>query len=382
MLQVLHDPETFSSAAALPPMWDLNAPEITVAFATVWPRVTMLIEADGPRHRAVRGVYMRALTARRVRAQKEHMRDLANRLVSRMLAGAEQNEGRLDLGRFADEFVAGIVNAIIGFTGDAEPHIRAWTDALVALWMPTVSTGVKLAAVETLRTFRPYMTELIAQRRAYPDRYQDLIADLTNSRDPAVSDDEILANVLASRIAGLDTTRDTITSTVRLMLDTGWWQHAAAAHRRDSARIINRCRDEALRRYTPHRGLCRVTTREATVGGVVLPAGAVVLISFGAANLDPTVFDDPLTVNINRPNNDQHLAFGSGAHVCGGKGLALAEISTALETLINRLPNMTLGHDDPTYRPSLHFYGLARLDVRITGTGATTQPAQPAPVVE
>jgi cytochrome P450 len=209
-----------------------------------------------------------------------------------------------------------------------------------------VSTGRKLAAVETLRTYRPYMTELIAQRRAYPHRYQDLIADLTNSRDPALSDDEILANVLASRIAGLDTTRDTITSTVRLMLDTGWWQHAATAHRRDSARIINRCRDEALRRYTPHRGLCRVTTREATVGGVVLPAGAVVLISFGAANLDPTVFDDPLTVNINRPNNDQHLAFGSGAHVCGGKGLALAEISTALETLISRVPNLTLGHDD------------------------------------
>ena len=226
VLRVLHDPETFSSAAALPPMWDLSAPEITVAFATVWPRVTMLIEADGPRHRAVREVYMRALTARRVRAQKEHMRDLANRLVTRMLAGAEQ-DGRLDLGRFADDFVAGIVNAIIGFWDDAEQHIRAWTDALVALWMPTVSTGLKLAAVETLRTFRPYMTELIARRRAYPDRYQDLIADLTNSRDPALSDDEILANVLASRIAGLDTTRDTITSTVRLMLDTGWWQHAA-----------------------------------------------------------------------------------------------------------------------------------------------------------
>jgi cytochrome P450 len=99
---------------------------------------------------------------------------------------------------------------------------------------------------------------------------------------------------------------------------------SAQAHRRDGARIINRCRDEALRRYTPHRGLCRVTTREAEVGGVVLPAGAVVLVSFGAANLDPTVFDDPLTVDIDRPNIDHHLAFGSGVHACGGKGLALA----------------------------------------------------------
>jgi cytochrome P450 len=303
------------------------------------------------------------------------MRDLANALVTRRLAAPEHG-GRPDLRWFADEFVAAIVNAIIGLPQSDDRRIREWTGALVTLWMPTVSTATKLEAVATLVTSRPYLAELIAQRRAHPESYQDLIADLATSRDPALSDDEILANVLASRIAGLDTTRDTITSTVRLMLDTGWWLHAAQAHRRDSARIINRCRDETLRRYTPHRGLCRVTTREARIGGVVLPAGAVVLVSFGAANLDPTVFDDPLVVNINRPNIDHHLAFGSGAHVCGGKGLALAEITTALEILANRLPHLTLAdNDDRTYTPSLHFYGLARLNVRLTASARTQQSA-------
>ncbi len=98
VLRVLHDPDTFSSAAALPPMWDLNPPEVTETLADVWPRVTMLIEADGPRHRAVREVYLRALTARRVRAQKERMRDLANTLVTGMLARPGVRDGWICVG--------------------------------------------------------------------------------------------------------------------------------------------------------------------------------------------------------------------------------------------------------------------------------------------
>ena len=63
--------------------------------------------------------------------------------------------------------------------------------------------------------------------------------------------------------------------------------------------------------------------------GVILPA----------ANRDPAAFDRPDSFDITRATRT-HAAFGYGPHICIGQHLARLEMSTALNALLDRLPNL------------------------------------------
>jgi cytochrome P450 len=72
-----------------------------------------------------------------------------------------------------------------------------------------------------------------------------------------------------------------------------------------------------------------------TVAGVDLPAGAVILASFAAANRDPRHFPEADRFDITRRPGD-HLAFGHGIHYCLGASLARMEARILGETLQRR----------------------------------------------
>jgi cytochrome P450 len=68
---------------------------------------------------------------------------------------------------------------------------------------------------------------------------------------------------------------------------------------------------------------------------VTIPAGARVLLSFGAANRDPLVFDEPDKYRADR-NPRMHVGFGYGAHMCVGAPLARMEAQAVLRELVDR----------------------------------------------
>jgi cytochrome P450 len=71
-----------------------------------------------------------------------------------------------------------------------------------------------------------------------------------------------------------------------------------------------------------------------------------------AANRDPAVYPDPDRFDVARhPQNV--LTFGLGLHFCLGAHLARAELETALQIILERLPDLRLVDDG---------------GVRITGT--------------
>jgi cytochrome P450 len=85
----------------------------------------------------------------------------------------------------------------------------------------------------------------------------------------------------------------------------------------------------------------RVTTTETSLSGVEIPAGAIVISMLGSANRDPDSYDDPETFDILR-NPKQHMSFGTGPHLCLGIHLARMETRLALNSLLDRLPNLHL----------------------------------------
>ena len=76
------------------------------------------------------------------------------------------------------------------------------------------------------------------------------------------------------------------------------------------------------------------------------------------------MFPDPDAVDLDRSNVRDHLAFGTGLHVCPGAPMARAEIRVALEHLMKRLPELRLAEGyEPTYIASYFFRGLESLHV-------------------
>ena len=51
-----------------------------------------------------------------------------------------------------------------------------------------------------------------------------------------------------------------------------------------------------------------VRDSKADIGPIA--AGDWVMLNYTAANLDPSIFDDPLVFDVVRPNADKHIAFG------------------------------------------------------------------------
>jgi cytochrome P450 len=77
------------------------------------------------------------------------------------------------------------------------------------------------------------------------------------------------------------------------------------------------------------------------VGGVQLPAGALLTLCIGAANRDPAQFSYPEQLKLQRTDG-KHLAFGFGIHQCAGLSLARLEGRIAIGRFLQRFPGYRL----------------------------------------
>ncbi|MEA2411530.1 MAG: hypothetical protein QOC77_2091, partial [Thermoleophilaceae bacterium] len=96
--------------------------------------------------------------------------------------------------------------------------------------------------------------------------------------------------------------------------------------------------EESLRLEPAAATIDRYATRDTEFGGAHIAEGDLVTISIAAANRDPATFPNPDAYDIARANAKQHLAFAQGPHVCIGMHLARLEAHTALNRLLERLP--------------------------------------------
>jgi cytochrome P450 len=81
---------------------------------------------------------------------------------------------------------------------------------------------------------------------------------------------------------------------------------------------------------------------------VDIAAGSTVLLLWAAANRDPSVFEHPDDVVLDRPVPRRHMAFGRGIHHCVGAPLARLEARIVLAVLLERTSSFTL---DPADQP-------------------------------
>ena len=83
----------------------------------------------------------------------------------------------------------------------------------------------------------------------------------------------------------------------------------------------------------------RKATEDGALGGVVIPAGTLVMANMAAANRDPAVYPDPDRFDTTRNGPAVMLTFGGGVHYCLGTHLARLELAEALTVITRRMSN-------------------------------------------
>ena len=99
--------------------------------------------------------------------------------------------------------------------------------------------------------------------------------------------------------------------------------------------------EELLRYDAPIQSLRRVMLEPVTLHGKEIPAGASLLLVWGAANRDPRRWTYPDELNIARETR-RHLALGEGIHHCLGAPLARLEAAVVFEQLFTKMPRYQL----------------------------------------
>lgn len=133
----------------------------------------------------------------------------------------------------------------------------------------------------------------------------------------------------------------------------GLFQHPDQLERViDDPTLIPRAVNEGARWVAPiWSAAVKVAGRDVTIGGIDLPTGTPVMLAYGSANRDESVWENAEAYEIDRPIMP-HLAFGAGNHACAGTYLGTAIVRIALEELFETIPNI---EPDPARAPQ--FWG-------------------------
>jgi cytochrome P450 len=117
-----------------------------------------------------------------------------------------------------------------------------------------------------------------------------------------------------------------------------------------------------LRYDSPVQFTARIAKQNVEIRGQKIYRGQSVLLMLGAANRDPEQFHDPDRLDIGRQEN-RHLAFGHNIHYCIGAALGRIEAQIAIQTILQRMPELQLESQPLRWQENLSFHGVKELHV-------------------
>lgn len=182
----------------------------------------------------------------------------------------------------------------------------------------------------------------------------------------ALSDPEMVQQILLIFGAASQPCTDLICNALLLMINDDRF----AGNVYDGVQPVGDALDDVLWQDPPVANYCPLYPRNpGTYENIPLQPGVPILVSFAAANSDPqlTAYAD------RRAGNAAHLAFSAGVHGCAAPDLARLICETAVERVLDRLPDLTLAcpQDQLTRRPGTFMSGWAALPVLFPPATAT-----------
>src|SRR5262245_5689526 len=278
---------------------------------------------DPPRHDELRDILARVLTPARVAALEGHVRRQAQEIVDGF-----RSAGRFDVATDYAQLIPTLTMCELMDLPlqDRERFLK---------WNLDTLAGADFTSPAALRAYAEmdeYWRGLVVERRKR--KTNDLISQILHNEveGQELTDAEIGGFCSLLPDASQNTTMNMISNAV---ISLGRFPDQRRKLRDEPGRW-SRGLEELLRYESPVQGLARATTRDVTLHGVTIPAGDQVLLLYGSANHDETVFPNPDVLDLERPVKS-HWTFGRGIHHCLGSAVARLETRVALQVLVETL---------------------------------------------
>ncbi len=315
-----------------------------------------MLQQDPPDHTRLRGLVVKAFTARRVEDMRPRIQEVVDRTLDQVIP-----KGKMDL--IEDYAFRLPVTIICDMLGIPEEHREMFykgsrDGGRILDPVPLTPEEIQQANA-TSALSRMYFENLFELRRKNPA--DDLITQLVQAEEAGdkLTNEELTANIILLFGAGHETTVNLIGNGL------------LALHRNPDQLALLKAKPElignAIEEFLRYDSSVQMTGRVALediedLGGKRIPKGESVLCLLGSANHDPAAYPDhPERLDITRPNV-KPLSFGGGIHFCLGAQLARIEAEVAISTLLRRIPDLRLDDaENPEWRPTFVLRGLKRL---------------------
>jgi len=315
-----------------------------------------MLQQDPPDHTHLRGLVVKAFTARRVEDMRPRIQEVVDQTID-----AVADKGHMDLIEdFAFRLPVTIICDMLGIPEEHRETFYKGSRDGGRILDPVPLTPEEIAQANMGNAMaKMYFEQLFEMRRRNPGN--DLTTQLIQAEEAGdkLSNEEMTANIILLFGAGHETTVNLIGNGLLAL----YRNPDQLALLKANPSLTTNAIEEFLRYDSSVQMTGRVALEDIEdIGGKRIPKGESVLCLLGSANRDPAVYPDrPDRLDITRPNV-KPLSFGGGIHFCLGAQLARLEAEVAISTLLRRLPELKLDDaENPEWRPTFVLRGLKQL---------------------
>jgi cytochrome P450 len=323
-------------------------------------RTKSILNLDPPDHTRLRRIVSKSFTP----SAMERLRPRIQQLVDNVLDKAH-NTGTLELiDDLAFPVPFQVISELLDMPTDRADELREWSQIITNSLEPTATDDDLVRSEDAIAQLVPYLTLIIEDRRKHLS--DDMLSSLITAEESGeqMTTEELMAFVVLLYIAGHETTVNLIGNGTLALLKNPE-QHAFVHNNGLTQSHI----DELLRFDGPVQHTVRVPLVPVHYvvdnEQITVQPGTMVLTSLGGANHDPSMFQNPNDLQLNRSNSNRHMAFASGIHYCLGASLAKLETEIAVGSLIKRFEKIEIV-GTPSWRDRLTIRGVNQLRLSVS----------------
>jgi cytochrome P450 len=329
-----------------------------------WVPAASLAGRDDPEHKQMRAIFDKAFRAGKIREMDPFVEQLAYSLLDGFVA-----DGHCEfVHQFAVPLPLTIICRQMGAPDEDIWRIKAWTDAWIKGGGFGLSEEEYFWAADMEIEAQHYFQKVFERLRKQPD--DTLLSELVNTVIPewgrTLTDNELHAEMMQDTfVGGSETTTNALSAGIMLLSQNPRsWDMLKS----DPDKYLKTFCEEVLRLEGPVQGLTRLATRDVELHGVHIPKGSIINVRYGAANRDPSHFDCPHALDLERKNAGSHLSFSSGTHHCLGAPLARRELYWGFKAFIDRIDDFRLapGRNNLRHLPNYMLRALIELHIEFT----------------
>ena len=273
------------------------------------------------------------------------LKERVGRKIDQLLDNMEEAGPVVDFAKmFSVELPLFTLCEMLGVDEEDRPNIAKWMHYL-ELAPQFLTHPLRMFMAEPMFIFR--FEKMLADMFDYGERVmadriqnprQDLLTLLANASldKKPLSQNYLDGSWLLIIFAGNDTTRNSLSGTIRLLTEFEDQRQMVINDRS----LIQRMSHESLRMTSPVMHMRRTAVEDTELAGQKIAKDEKVIMWYGAANRDPDVFKNPDVFDMTRDNIEKHVAFGHGVHRCLGSRVAQLQLSMAYERILDRFPKI------------------------------------------